>query len=107
MTVRKPQYSKNEFAQRGQALYEQQIRAQVEPAENGRIVAIDIESGDFAVADDVLKACEPLIAKNPNAQLWTVRVGHRAAHRIRRLAEPERVPSVLTLAPPRTVRYTC
>lgn len=82
MIVRKPRYSKEEFARRGRALYDERIREQVEPAQNGRIAAIDIETGEFAVADDVLKACEPLIAKDPDAQLWTVRVGHRAVHRI-------------------------
>ncbi len=82
MLVRKPRYSKAEFARRGRALYDQRIRALVEPAHNGRIVAIDIDTGEFAVADDVIAACEPLIAKNAEAQLWTVRAGHRAVHRI-------------------------
>lgn len=88
-TARKPRYPKSEFVRRGQARYDEHIRAQVEPAENGRIVAIDIESGDYSIADDVLKACEPLIAKNPDAQLWTVRVGHRAVHRIGAWHEPD------------------
>jgi hypothetical protein len=82
MTVRKPKYSKEEFARRGTALYEERIRSQVEPSEIGRIVAIDIEMGDFAVANDVARACKMLMARNPDAQIWTVRVGHRAVHRI-------------------------
>jgi hypothetical protein len=80
--LRKPRYSKAEFARRGRALYESTIRGQVEPADTGKIVAIDIESGEFAVADNVLIACEGLIAKKPDAQLWTLRIGHRAVHRI-------------------------
>lgn len=88
MTVRKPRYSKEEYASRGRALYDGRIREQVEPEQNGRIVAIDIETGEFAVADDVLKACEPLITKDPDAQLWTVRAGYRAVHRIGAWQEP-------------------
>lgn len=80
--TRKRRYSKEEFARRGRALYDQRIRKQVDPAENGRIVAIEIETGEFAVADDVPSACKSLIAKNPDAQIWTVRAGHRAVHRV-------------------------
>jgi len=40
MAVRQPRYSKEEFAQRGDALYESQIRAQVEEENHGKIVAI-------------------------------------------------------------------
>lgn len=80
--IRKARYPRDEFSRRGRALYDDRIRARVEPAENGRIVAIDIETGEYTVGDDVLTACRPLIAKSPDAQLWTVRVGHRAVHRI-------------------------
>src|SRR4051812_46511465 len=47
MTVRQPRYSKEEFARRGNAIYEQQVRPQVEEGNRGRIVAIDIETGAF------------------------------------------------------------
>lgn len=39
MTVR-PRYSKEEFAQHGDEIYESQIRSQVEIADRGKIVAI-------------------------------------------------------------------
>jgi hypothetical protein len=41
VSVRQPRYSKEEFAQRGDALYEAQIRSQVEEGNHGKIVAID------------------------------------------------------------------
>lgn len=82
MVERRPRYPKEEFARRGRAIYEERIRPQVEPGEDGRIVAIDIETGEFAIADDVLQACERLIVGNPDVQIWTARVGHRAVHRI-------------------------
>ena len=40
MAVRQPRYSKEEFAQRGEALHETQIRVQVEEGNQGKIVAI-------------------------------------------------------------------
>ena len=45
MLVRQPRYSKEEFAQRGDELYQTQIRAQVEEGNHGKIVAIDLEIG--------------------------------------------------------------
>ncbi len=40
MAVRQPRYSKEEFAQRGDALYEAEVRQQVEEGNHGKIVAI-------------------------------------------------------------------
>jgi hypothetical protein len=42
MPVRQPRYSKEEFARRGDALYEAGIRSQVEDGNHKRIVAIDV-----------------------------------------------------------------
>ena len=47
----------------------------------GRIVAIDIETGEFEVADDPLAASDQLFARCPDAQPWLVRIGHRTLHR--------------------------
>ncbi len=49
MAVRQPRYSKEEFAQRGDLIYQTQIRPQVEADNHGKIVAIDIKTGDFEV----------------------------------------------------------
>ena len=43
MPARQPRYSKEEHAQRGAEIYERQVRQQVEAANPGKIVAIDIE----------------------------------------------------------------
>ena len=56
MAVRQPRYSKEEFAQRGDEIYESQVRPQVEAGNYGKIVAIDIETGAFEVADEILTA---------------------------------------------------
>ena len=83
MTVSQPRYGKDEFARRGNALYEEQVRAQVEqgPGNRGKVVALDIETGTFEVADDAIAASDRLLARLPDAQIWFVRVGHRALHR--------------------------
>lgn len=80
MTVRQRRYSKEEISRRGQALYETQIKQQVEADNYGKIVAIDIETGDFAIADTVLLATNQLFDRCPTAQPWIIRIGHRAVY---------------------------
>jgi hypothetical protein len=81
MTVRQPRYSKEEFAQRGHALYESKIRSEVEDGNLGKIVAIDIETGAFEVADESLVAAKKLLLRFPDAQIFGIRIGHLAVHR--------------------------
>jgi hypothetical protein len=81
MTVRQPRYSKEEFARRGDEIYESQIRPQVEEGNHGKIVAIDIETGAFELADDTMIATRHLYDRLPDAQPWVVRIGYRAVHR--------------------------
>ena len=82
MTIRQPRYSKKEFAQRGDEIYETQVRSQVEEGNYGRIVAIDIETGAFEVADTPMIAVDRLYEREPNAQPWVIRIGHRAVFRL-------------------------
>jgi hypothetical protein len=81
MVIRQPRYSKEEFAQRGDRLYETQIRSKVETGNHGKIVAIDIETGGFEVADDTMTATKKLYERLPDAQPWVIRIGYRAVHR--------------------------
>ncbi|MEG4504646.1 hypothetical protein QUA81_12015 [Microcoleus sp. F6_B4] len=81
MVVRQPRYSKEEFAQRGDRIYQTQIRSQIESGNQGKIVAIDIETGDFEVDASEIAACDRLESRHPNAQIWIVRVGYRHVRR--------------------------
>ena len=82
MTVRQPRYSKEEFARRGNEIYERDIRPQVETDNTGRFVAIDIETGAWEMDPDDYNATERLLNRVLDAQIWLVRVGHRATYRI-------------------------
>jgi hypothetical protein len=82
MTVQQLRYGKEEFARRGNEIYESQVRPQVEQGNHGKIVAIDIETGAFELAKNSLTASDQLLEKYPDAQIWFVKIGHRAVHRI-------------------------
>ena len=90
MAVRQPRYSKEEFARRGDEIYQTQVRSQVEAGNHGKIVAIDIETGAFEVADTPMVAVDRLYEREPDAQPWVIRIGHRAVFRFgsRSLRQP-------------------
>jgi hypothetical protein len=82
MTVQQLRYSKEEFARRGNEIYESQVRPQIdEENDRGKIVAIDIETGMFELAKDTITASNQLLDKNPDAQIWRIRIGHQGVHR--------------------------
>ena len=82
MEALKPRYSATEFAQRGQTLYEQKVRPVLTDADEGKFVAIDIETGAYEVDPDDYLATERLLRRQPNAQIWLCRVGDRTTYRI-------------------------
>jgi hypothetical protein len=78
----KRRYSKEEFARRGDAIYDSQVRPRLKPADKGKFAAVDIESGTYELDRDELKTDNKLRARLPEAQIWIVRVGYRSVHRI-------------------------
>ena len=70
---------KHDVIERGQALYERTVRAQVEPAHNDHFVVLDVESGEYEVDADKLAALDRLIARLPGAVPYIVRAGHATA----------------------------
>lgn len=77
-----PRYNGEEIGRRGRELYDQGIRTKVESEENvGKLVSIDIETGDFEIGDDrSLDAPRRLLAKNPGAAIYTLRIGYNAVY---------------------------
>jgi hypothetical protein len=81
MATTKRRYSKEEFARRGDAIYEKKVRPQLNPDDEGKFVAIDIETGEFEIDEDEMEAGDRLLARVPDAQIWMVRIGSRYVHR--------------------------
>jgi hypothetical protein len=81
MTSLQPRYSKEEFARRGDEIYEHDLRPQVEAGNEGKFIVIDIETGAYEIDTDELLASDRLLARHPDAQVWLRRVGARYARR--------------------------
>jgi hypothetical protein len=81
MTFRQPRHSKEEFARIGNEIYQSRVRSQIEAGNDGKIVAIDIETGALEVANTPILATDQLYGRYPDAQPWVIRIGHRAVYR--------------------------
>lgn len=69
--------SNEEIARRGEAVYESDLRAAVEPEHLDEVIAIDIASGTYAHGASVLEAAARLRASRPDAIGYCRRVGPR------------------------------
>ena len=65
-----------ETARLGDEIYERDIRRRVEADHHGEVVAIDVDSGDYAIADTALAAADALRERRPALDVWVVRVGY-------------------------------
>jgi hypothetical protein len=76
-----PRLSDEEIDRRGEALYDQGIRALVETdANRGKLVVIDVGTGDYEVDDDGLAASDRLLARHPGAAMYALRIGYDAVY---------------------------
>jgi hypothetical protein len=73
-------YSKEEFARRGDTIYENDSLPKLTANDVGKFLAIDIESGEYEIAADEMKAGDKLLARLPEAQIWMMRIGYAATH---------------------------
>ena len=81
MAATRRRISKDEFARRGDSVYETTVRPLLKSQDDGKFVALDIETGEYELDADELRACDQLRARLPDAQIWMVRVGSPFVHR--------------------------
>lgn len=71
----KPRFPLDELARMGDEIYERDILPRVTAQDTGRIVAIDVETGAYAIHEDKLAAIHHVLDTRPSAQIWVKRVG--------------------------------
>jgi hypothetical protein len=79
-----PKYTSEEIAQRGQAIYDQQIRAHVETTHRGKFLVLNIDTEEYEVDRDELAALQRARAKNPDGAFYILRIGATATYRLGR-----------------------
>jgi hypothetical protein len=71
------------IARRGQDLYNRSIRSQVETREQiGKIIAIDLDTGNYEIDDNLLEAIDRLHSQFPDATIWSERIGFNAVYAV-------------------------
>lgn len=69
----------DKLADKGQAIYREKIRPLVYPQHKGRMVVLDILTGDWEMDDQAIVASERLRERRPKAIDFTVRIGYKAS----------------------------
>ena len=72
---------RKDIAEAGRAMY-RELRSELEANHWGRVVVIDVNTGDYEVDDDGLNVTLRLRERNPGAITWGVRVGYPAPYRM-------------------------
>jgi hypothetical protein len=81
MAASKRRYSKEEFARRGDALVESMVRPNLTAADEDKFVALDIETGEYELDKNEMKAADRLRKRIPDPQIWLVHVRLGYLHR--------------------------
>ena len=83
MSATEPRLSREELARRGEDTFTRQVVPALRPEDDGKFVAIDVESGAYEVDEEDYAAVTRLHRRIPGAQVWLVRAGYPATHRLR------------------------
>ena len=84
-----PKYSPQETARRAETWYNDSLRQQLETEENlGKILAVDVDSGDYLLASDVLAAADAMRQRRVDADMFFFRVGYPAVQKVGSALKP-------------------
>ena len=73
-------YQRSQFGIRAHAIYDAELRRKLEPEQNGRYLALEVETGDYEIADRFRDANAKLRERHPLPTLFfTFRIGYPAA----------------------------
>lgn len=76
-------HQRSEFGRRAHSIYDAELRHKLEPEQNGRYLALEVETGDYEIADRFRDANEKLRERHPLPTLFFVfRIGYPAAVRM-------------------------
>ncbi len=83
MPATEPRRSPDEVARLGAEVYDRQVRPSLRPQDDGKFVAIDVDSGEYEIDENDYSAVMGLRARMPAAQIWLMRAGRRATYKMR------------------------
>ncbi len=82
MSTTEPHRTLDELARLGGEIFERQIRPTLRPEDDGKYVAIDVETGDFEIDEDDYAAVARLRSRRPGTNGWLMRAGYPTTYRM-------------------------
>jgi hypothetical protein len=70
------------IVEKGEEIYNRRIRPNLEAVNKGRLVAIDVNSEQFEIGDEVMEVSQRLLHRLPDAVIATLRIGGAPVYRI-------------------------
>ncbi len=78
MAATDPRRTLHEIDRLGSEVYDRQVLPTLQPSDDNKTVAIDIDTGEFEIDDDDYMAGMRLRERRPEAEIWMRRVGRLA-----------------------------
>lgn len=75
-------HTAKEIAELGESIYNEKLRSQVEPDHKGEFLVLDITTGEYEIDANDVDALLRLRNRLPDAVIYGVCIGRRAAYRI-------------------------
>ncbi len=72
-------------ARSGQKAFDRHVKAKLRPKDDGKFVAVDIQTGSYEIDADDYQATGRFTSRMPGARIWLLRAGQPTTYRIVRL----------------------
>jgi hypothetical protein len=72
----------DELAALGEDIFDRQVRAALRPEDDGKFVAIDVDTGAYEIDADDFAAVARLRSRKPAADVWLMRAGYPTTYRM-------------------------
>lgn len=73
-------YSNEELGRIAEEIYRRDIRDKVMPQHKGKFLILDIDTGDYEVDENDMRAVHILRARRPDGNLYGLRIGYTTAY---------------------------
>ena len=83
MPAPEPRRSPEEIARLGAEVFDRRVRPALRPEDDGKFVALDIDTGEYEIDEDDYAAVTRLRARRSAAEVWLERAGQPAAYQLR------------------------
>ena len=78
----KPRRTLDDLANLGSRIFDQHVRPVLRPEDDGKYVAIDVETGEYEIDEDDYAAVARLRSRKPAAEIWLMRAGYATTYRM-------------------------